>query len=57
MIEWPYVGGDQWNRRHTKADDLTPDNVEHTLEQLKELHSKYDGNFFIFMDSLLNGLS
>lgn len=32
-----------------------PDTVEHTVEQLKELQRNYDGDFFIFMDSLLNG--
>ena len=28
IIEWPQVGGDQWNRRHSEADDITRDNVD-----------------------------
>ena len=28
IVEWPYVGGTQWNRRHSEADDVKPDNVD-----------------------------
>ena len=53
MIEWPYVGGDQWNRRHTEADDLTPDNVDQLQiawtwrpeEQIRTEFGTVPGNF------------
>ena len=53
MIEWPYVGGDQWNRRHSEADDLTPTNVDqlqiawtwHPEEQIQPEFGTVPGNF------------